>query len=58
MSKLQNFAFFALWSEITLFAINFDSIKEAAGDAVSSGYSSLSPPTVSQTRYGSDLSGL
>ena len=37
--------------EIILFISNLASSNEAAGDAVSSGYCSLSPPTVNQTLY-------
>ena len=44
-------------SEILLFNISFDSKIDAASDDASSGYSSLSPPTVSLTLYGSSFSG-
>ena len=44
-------------SEIVLLNSNSDSQRDASGDDASSGYSSLSPPTVNLTLYGSDFSG-
>ena len=44
-------------SKIVLLTIIFDSKRDAAGDDAPSEYSSLSPPTVSLTLYGSDFSG-
>ena len=40
-----------------LLNISFDSKRDAAGDDVLSGYSSLSPPTLNLTLYGSGFSG-
>ena len=42
-------------SKIVLLTIIFDSKRDAAGDDAPSEYSSLSPPTVSLTLYGSDF---
>ena len=44
-------------SEIVLLNSSFYSKIDAAGDDASSGYSSLSAPTVSMTIYGSNFSG-
>ena len=44
-------------SEIVLLNRSFDSKRDAAGDDASSGYSSLSPTTVSLTMYGSNFRG-
>ena len=44
-------------SKIVLLKIIFDSKRDAAGDDASSGYYSLSPPTVILNLYGSYLSG-
>ena len=44
-------------SDIVLLNNNFESNRDAAGDDASSGYSSLSPPTVSLTLYGSSFCG-
>ena len=44
-------------SEIVLLNISFDSERDAAADDAPSGYSSLSPPTVNLTLYGSGFSG-
>ena len=57
MSIVMKRTFCAL-CEIVLFSNNFVSNNVAAGDAVSSEYYNLSLPTVSLTRYFSDLSGL
>ena len=44
-------------SEMVLLNSSFDSTRDADGDDVSSGYSSISSPTVNLTLYGSDFSG-
>ena len=44
-------------SEILILNRIFYSKRDASGDDASSGYSSLSPPTVSLTLYGSGFSG-
>ena len=45
----QNFESCNLWSEITLLIRIFVSIDDTVGDAILSGYSSQSPPTVIPT---------
>ena len=42
-------------SNIVILNSSFGSKRDAAGDDASLGYSSLSPPTVSLNRYGSDF---
>ena len=43
--------------EMVLLISSFDSKRDAAGDDESSGYSSLSPPTINLTLHGSYFSG-